>query len=125
MAKIGIFWVYKDAVIGRARPINEGADVGGRIDSPDTHLNLWEQDRTFSKPSKLVGTEYQTLPRGRVVWIKKEKAAVVYMDKVLLRSEAAKKKVAAFFDLESARTRWESDPHYTTDPDEIDSLLSD
>ena len=123
MAKIGCFWVYKNKVIGRARAIGEGLDCDGRIDSPDTHRSLWEEDRTFRKPSELAGTEYQTVPRGRVVWFKKEEIAVVYMDKVLLRSNLAKTNVAVFFELSSDRIEWKSDPHYTTDPDEISSLF--
>jgi hypothetical protein len=123
MAKIGCFWVYKNKVIGRARTIGEGADCDGRIDSPDTHRNLWEEDRTFKKPSELADTEYQTVPRGRVVWFKKEKTAVVYMDRKLLDSSAVRKKVATFFGLAADEAEWKADLHYTTDPDEIDSLF--
>ncbi len=69
------------------------------------------------------GKEYQDIPRGRVVWFKKKKTAVVYMDKKLLRSTAMKKKVTAFFKLNPDSVEWESDPHYTTEPDEIDRLF--
>ena len=123
MAKIGCFWVYKNKVIGKARTLNEGVDVGGRIDSPDDHVTLWENDSAFIKPNELAGVEYQTVPRGRVVWFKKEKTAVVYMDRKLLDSSAVRKKVATFFGLAADEAEWKADLHYTTDPDEIDSLF--
>jgi len=123
MAKIGCFWVYKNKVIGRARAIGEGWDCDGRIDSPDDHVTLWENDSAFLKPSELAGVEYQTVPRGRVVWFKKEKTAVVYMERKLLDSAAVRKKVATFFCLAGNEAEWKADLHYTTDPAEIDSLF--
>ena len=38
IALIGIFWVYKNTVLGRAIPVDEGEDrINGVVDSPDNH----------------------------------------------------------------------------------------
>lgn len=122
MPKIGIFWVHGGTVVGKARDLCEGVECDGRIDSPDQHVTLWERLPEFSKLRK-AGDGYESVSRGRVVWFNREKTAVVYMDKVLLRSKAVKNKVTAFFDLDPSAVEWNSDPHYTTDPDEIEKMF--
>jgi len=122
MAKVGIFWVYKGKVIGKARDSSEGVLANGWIDSPDQHVTLWEREPAFAV-LRADCAGYESVPRGRLVWHLATKTAVIYMDKKLLRSEAAKKKVATFFDLNPAAVQWESDPHYTTNQDELDALF--
>ena len=121
MPKIGIFWVYKSKVTGRAIALDQGVYSGDWVDSPDQHIKLWERAPEFFKLRKN-GAGYESVPRGRVVWFKREQKAVVYMDKKLLKSEATRSKVAAFFDLDPA-SAWKSDPHYTTNPTEINNLF--
>ena len=60
MSKIGIFWVYKDTVIGKARELEDGEEnVPGLIDSPDSHVDLWEHHQCFlAQFPELAGTEY-------------------------------------------------------------------
>jgi len=119
---VGIFWVYKGKVIGRAIPLDQGVASGDWIDSPDEHVTRWEREPAFSSLWK-IGAGYESVPRGRVVWFKREQKPVVYMDKKLLRSESAKMKVAAFFDLDPATVQWNPDPHYTSDQGEITKLF--
>jgi len=122
MAKVGIFWVYKGKVIGRAISLDQGVASGDWIDSPDEHVTQWEREPAFSSLRK-IGDGYESVPRGRVVWFEQGKKSVIYMDKKLLTSDASKKKVAEFFDLDPATVQWKSDPHYTTDPTEIAKLF--
>jgi hypothetical protein len=122
MAKVGIFWVYKSKVIGRAIALDQGENLGDKIDSPDQHVTLWERLQELSKLRKN-GTDYESVPRGRVVWFKQEQKAVVYMDKKLLKSTSAQKKVTTFFDLDPSAVQWKSDPHYTTGKDAIAKLF--
>ncbi|MBP7529691.1 MAG: hypothetical protein KA801_17350 [Syntrophorhabdaceae bacterium] len=43
MTKIGIFWVYKNTVIGKAVDLPDGVEnFPGIIDSPDSHVDYWE-----------------------------------------------------------------------------------
>lgn len=124
MGKIGIFWVYRGVVIGSAIDLSDGNECAGWIDSPDQHVTFWESEPAF-RQLRQAGKEYQDIPRGRAVWNQKCNSSVVYMDKKLLRSEATKKKVAVFLGLDASLVQWESDPHYTTDPDGISALFDD
>ena len=46
MAKIGIFWVYKNQMLGKACALSqEHENVPGLIDSTDNHIDLWENDK--------------------------------------------------------------------------------
>ena len=124
MSKIGIFWVYKNTVIGKAANLAEGdQSIPGVIDSPDTHIYVWESDPEFRLPfSELREFEYQSVPRGRVIFFKNQSVFKIYMDKTLF-SEANKKHILEYFDLAESKVIWETDSHYTTDQNEIDNLF--
>jgi hypothetical protein len=52
MAKIGIFWIYHNEVIGKAIDLKEGEEnIPGIIDSPDTHVKYWEMAPVLRSPS--------------------------------------------------------------------------
>ena len=124
MSKIGIFWVYKNTVIGKAANLAEGDQlIPGVVDSPDTHIYVWESDPEFRLPfSELREFEYQSVPRGRVIFFKNQSVFKIYMDKTLF-SEANKKHILEYFDLAESKVIWETDSHYTTDQNEIDNLF--
>lgn len=126
MAKIGIFWIYKSEIMGKSRKLEEGQEnLPGMIDSPDTHIELWEKDPYFIVPfPELKGSEYQSVPRGRVLYSAKDNKIFVYMDKVL-HSEDTKKIIVQFFQINDVDIVWRKDPHYTTEQFEIDALFND
>ena len=82
---IGVFWVCDKTVLGRAIPLEEGEDsFAERLDSPDNHVDLWENNPALLKSfPHLQDKEYFSIPRGRVLWDKRNQKAIVYMDKVL------------------------------------------
>ncbi len=116
MSKIGIFWVYKDTVIGKACEQEAGEEnVPGWIDSPDSHIGLWERHQCFlAQFSELQGTEYQDVPRGRVIYSTKDKKTIIYLDKVL-HTEQTKKIITDFFELRKTNILWKADKHYRTE----------
>ncbi|MCK5782841.1 MAG: hypothetical protein KAH06_00200 [Desulfobacterales bacterium] len=124
--KIGIFWVYKNRVIGKARELKDGQEnVPGLIDSPDSHIELWEQDLGFVIPfPELKGSEYQDVPRGRVIYSTKTKKVTVYMDKVL-HTNGIREIISEFFQMGGSGVVWKTDIHYTTQSHEIDDLFDD
>jgi hypothetical protein len=126
MTKIGIFWVYKNTVIGKARELSESQEtVPGMLDSPDSHVDVWEDDATIAaRFPELRDVEYQDVPRGRVVYATADDQAIVYMD-ARLQSAKIRRAIANFFDLADAATTWESDTHYTTDPNRIREMFDD
>ncbi|MCK5681239.1 hypothetical protein KAI46_10570 [bacterium] len=124
-AKIGIFWVFKNRVIGKVCELEDGQEnVPGLIDSPDSHIELWEQDPGFVIPfPELKGSEYQNVPRGRVIYSIKTKKVTVYMDKVL-HTNGTREIISVFFQLVGTDVAWKTDDHYTTQSHEIDDLFA-
>ena len=122
--RIGIFWVYKGTVIGRARPLIECEEnVPGLLDSPDSHIGLWEQTPDFVIPfPELRGVEYQSVPRGRVLYSTTEKTAIVYLD-AALHTPQAQRAIRNFFQLEESAVSWKTDAHYTTSPELLDDMF--
>ena len=123
--KIGIFWFIDDKIIGQKCSINEGeASVLGFIDSPFNHYESWELDPSFLDAfPHLFGSEYQTFPRGRVVYSKPENRFYIYLDKVL-KNECSKKSIRSYFELGSQKIKWLSDLHYTTNENDLINLLN-
>ena len=124
MATIGIFWVYKNTVMGNAREFSEGQETcPGMLDSPDCHVDLWQEGAgSVILFQELRDTEYQDVPRGRVVYSTEAKQSIVYMDKVL-HTARVKRAVVKFFQLGDVDIEWETDAHYTTDPDQIEAMF--
>ena len=114
MAKIGIFWIHKNTIIGRSRELSEGEEaVPGILDSPDSHVELWENEPDFLCPfPELRNTEYEKTPRGRVMFRKKDRRAIIYMDGTL-HTPQDKKRVSDFFQLQDANPLWRKDEHYS------------
>lgn len=121
---IGIFWFYKGHVLGRVRDTSEGEErVPGLIDSPDNHADFWEYDKKYlNHYSELSSCEYLAIPRGRVLYSKKDGQTIIYMDKTLF-TDSIKKKIKDFFGLNDKTVVWRTDPHYTTAHHEIERLF--
>jgi hypothetical protein len=124
MKKIGIFWYYQQSVIGKAVTLEEGAEgVSGIIDSPDNHVDYWEAQQGFcARFPKLMGKEYQDIPRGRVLYLVNGGKALVYLDKKLLK-DIIKKRIMEFFELDAGKVQWRTDLHYTTSKKELARLF--
>jgi len=126
MPKIGIFWVYAGEVFGRAVDLSAAEErAPGYLDSPDDHADLWENHLGLLRPfPTLRDEEYHKVPRGRVIWQKKQQVATVYMDTTLFDAKT-KSDIVAFFNLEDAHVCWKTDPHYTTDRKQLARLFDD
>lgn len=126
MAKIGIFWVYKEVVFGRTRCTEEGQEgVKGLVDSPDDHVTVWEGVQGYrSHFPELHGREYQDVPRGRVLYQQSTSRSLVYLDKTL-NSPAIRQLIAQYFEFEAGQASWRADLHYTTRHEDLDDLFSE
>jgi len=124
MTKIGIFWVYKNTLIGRACNSDDGRkNVPGLIDSLYSHIDLWEKEHCFLPEfPELLETEYQEAPRGRAIYSSKDNKTIIYMDKTL-HTDKTKKIVLGFFELKSKDVLWKTDSHYKTIPGSINTFL--
>ena len=112
---IGIFWFYQNSIICKKLLLSESQkDTLGIHDSPYQHVQEWEGKNVFlPEHPELFGTEYQELPRGRVVYLSHKKLFAVYADKSCLNKETKEQLIDIFF-LPSSNTIFKRDPHYKT-----------
>ncbi|MDP1663569.1 MAG: hypothetical protein Q8L79_00445 [Methylobacter sp.] len=126
MAKIGVFWVHNRTVIGKAGSVEAGIEgVPGIIDSHENHVDVWDINRQWLREFPcLAGVEYQEIPRGRVLFLKKENRPLVYLDKSLMAIEN-RLLISKFFEFEQSMALWKSDFHYATSKNELDNLFDE
>lgn len=120
--KVGIFWVHDGKLLSAVTSLDKGAHSPYSIDSPFDHIDYWA--RFQKEQPELVQLGYEDVPRGRVLFLKEEKRFSVYMDK-RLHVPRTKKLILAAFALPKTQTKFLTDPHYTTDPAELDWLFED
>jgi len=84
------------------------------VDSPFLHITEWESKNIYlPKFKELIASEYQELPRGRVVYSNVKKESTVYMDSSLFVKEN-KEKLIDYFNITSGNVVWKKDSHYKT-----------
>ncbi len=120
--KIGIFWFFKCKSIIASVPLEEGTDDGTFINGIYDHIDFWSIVKI--KHPELRFFEYEDVPRGIVLFSKKENIFFIYMDKTLL-NQKNKDIIMNEFNLNDSRTRFMTDIHYTTDEQELERLFND
>jgi len=116
---LGILWFFKGRLIKAETVLEDGINGPDAINARDDHVNVWPALQR--RNPDLVGLEYDEVPRGRVVFIKKSTKFRVYMDKKF-HKPAIRKSILAFR-LPKIRTQFLTDPHYTTDPRELERMF--
>lgn len=101
-------------------PLDNGVSSPISIDSPFDHVSVWS--RIQNQVPALSSLGYEEVPRGRVLFLKRTKQFVVYLDKVLAVA-AVKKAILKEFNLPAKATRFKTDPHYMTNRAELDRLF--
>ena len=123
--KIGIFWIYKGEALGKSVHFSAGGEnYPGLVDSPDNHVDVWDEPNFLSAHPELKLREYQDVPRGRVLWDMNNRKAIVYMDSTLHTADN-KAKLRNFFVLENCEVQWGTDSHYTTSEDDLSALFDE
>ena len=120
--KIGIFWLFGRRLLKAAIPLEHGVAFSGAINSPLSHVDFWP--RLQRQHRDLRWSEYEEIPRGRVLFINKKNIFCVYMG-IALHTPATKRRLLRAFNLPKDRTRFLTDPHYTTDPKSLDALFDE
>ena len=110
MAKIGVFWVIDGKKIDGCRePLEKGESYGDTIQPTFDHFNYWE--KLIARYPKLRPFEYDDIPRGRVVYNKKEKRFLILSSKEVLENRNLIKAIFQFFEIPGApKLVW--DEHY-------------
>ncbi|MBP0496024.1 hypothetical protein [Roseomonas indoligenes] len=119
---VGILWFVALArrmhLLTRAVPLDQAEPYDDALTLPDGHYETWQawSRRTLPLPDPalrplITMTEYDSWPRGRVVYQRTPDRFVVYADRQLL-GPTRLTRIYAAFGLTPDRTIARTDPHY-------------
>ena len=113
--------MFRGKLLATTWALQAGEDYGDAINGLADHVNYWPQFQ--QQNPELRKLEYQEVPRGRVLFSKPSKKFSVFMDK-MLHGPKIKRAILKEFDLPIAQTKFLTDSHYTTSPEELNQLFS-
>ena len=116
---VGIFWSVDNVLVIDRATLAAAEPYGDCLTHPVGHYELWERWRKLGAwrlaalrlPARIVASEYDEHPRGRVVYERPPNRFVIYADRRLQEPEtiAAIRRV---FGLDKAEVEVRSDAHY-------------
>lgn len=112
--RIGIFWVYQQKLISKSILLSQASYSSvGIADCSFSHIDVWELEKVYlPEYPKLFDSEYQALPRGRIVFDKKNSTFSMFADRKIVRSKLHRQMVVNAFSLQAQKRIWRTDPHY-------------
>ena len=112
--RIGIFWVYQQKLISKSILLSQASYSSvGIADCRFSHIDVWELEKVYlPEYPKLFDSEYQALPRGRIVFDKKNSTFSMFADRKIVRSKLHRQMVVNAFSLQAQKCIWRTDPHY-------------
>lgn len=117
---VGIFWVFKGRLFKSSCPVKDGVAYADVINGQHDHVDYW---LVLQEQNPELGPyEYENVPRGRVMFFKRRKQFRVLMDK-RLHTPRIKQSLLREFSLPKSQTVFGLDPHYTTDPEELERMF--
>ena len=110
-SKIGIFWYYKNKVIGKTYNLSEAEKYGDFLSPVLGHYDYWKEIQ--KEVSELYYEEYEYIPRGRIVYDTKNEHFVLLSSKKMIKNKTALKAIKVFFSItEDTKLITRSDLHY-------------
>lgn len=115
VGQVGIFWIVgrslpetDDCIIRESIPYTHGEEYGDFVNGWSAHVDFWEVVRRVC----VTELEYDQVPRGRVVYSKRDNTFIVYGSKAFVADERQWRRILELFNLPEDRTRIRSDEHY-------------
>ena len=107
--EVGIFFVVdgKNLFID-GTPLPQASGYGDFLIHEADHYGFWDQ---LLASHAVPGSEYDEIPRGRVVYSKSTLSFTLFADCCILKDEVMVEKIADWMNLPS-KTKVETDPHY-------------
>ena len=118
-ASVGIFWRVDGVLLTDRSTLAEAEPYGDCLGHPAGHYERWEQWRRLGAthlarlglPTRIVSTEYDQWPRGRIIYKSPARRFVIYADRRLQTSDTVATLKAAFR-LAGSEAVVKSDLHY-------------
>ena len=120
--EVGIFWfITPTDILQDSVPCTEGYDDGEFINGPSAHYVYWESLKVHVP--NLRGLEYDKVPRGRVIYSKREQLFLVYGSKAMISNQNMRMLILRDFNLDGREVKFLDDSHY--EMDRLVSLISE
>jgi hypothetical protein len=110
VGEVGIFWLFRGEVLSDSIPWTLGEEYGDFVNGHSDHCKFWRSLRRHNPA--LVDYEYDQVPRGRVVYSKKDDKFFVYGSEDFVRDEEEKTLVVSEFHLPLGKMVFRADEHY-------------
>lgn len=120
ISRVGIFWWWRSRLLAESVAVAAGVAFNGVVHGGRDHVKVWP--RFQRRYPALIDTDYIDIPRGRVLYLQSEEQFIVYLDPKLA-TPRVKAAVLAAFALPRRSTKFEFDPHYTTDHAALDRMF--
>ena len=107
--RLGIFWLVKGKLLIDSAPLSECEKYGDHLNYPGSHIRVWERWQQVGKaPAE---TEYEELPRGRVMCDMKTGRFTLLADRCILKRKDFIAEIKKQLCLPK-QTSLGTDPHY-------------
>jgi len=108
--QVGIIYVIKSNVYIEGLPLRQAEEMGDFIGHPGTHYAFWGKlQKTYPGLSTF---DYVMFPRGRVLYNKKTRKFILYLDKDIIKNKKVVSKIMSDMSLPYENTKIEVDEHY-------------
>jgi hypothetical protein len=119
LASVGIFWRVADGIVVDRSTLAEAEPYGDCLTHAAGHYERWQAWQALGAtrlasmgyPERIISTEYDDWPRGRIVYETLAKQFVIYADRRLQAPETIDA-IKAAFGLRDAEVIVKSDLHY-------------
>lgn len=126
--KVGFFWIvpdrlWQDAILGEAIDLSQAEAYGEALTHPGGHYDFWQQMkargpawlRARNISGRLLATEYEDWPRGRLVFFPAENAFTLSADRRIV-TPSRLNKVRSMFEVPELNLNMRGDSHYVQIP---------
>ena len=109
--KVGIFWIYKNKIIGKTYRLSEAERYGDYLSPILGHYDYWKEIQR--RVPELYYEEYENIPRGRVVYNMPEDQFILLSSKNIIKNQSVVKAIKEFFSIpNNTKLIRKSDFHY-------------
>lgn len=118
IGEVGIFWFFKGEILQDSIPFTHGEEYGDFVNGKSDHCSFWRNIQRIDPAAAMY--EYDQVPRGRVVYSKRDDKFIVYGSEQFVRNDIQRHIVVASFNLPLEKTVFRADEHYSNIPGMIE-----
>lgn len=115
--EVGIFWIFDGMLIPESIPHTEGEEYGEFVNGKTSHYDFWRSVQRLVP--KLRDYEYEQIPRGRVIYSRRDGKFHIYGSEQFVKNEAEKQMVLKAFSIAASEAVFRFDEHYSMAAEEL------